>query len=105
MSSRAARGHLLVAAVVLAIPSPGTTSRARDFCDAWLALETTGRHAAVARADAIEARGDAETARHRDGVRARVVDALSGECGNWHLLMDFEVRAIVDRVQRDAGSR
>jgi hypothetical protein len=34
-------------------------------------------------------------------VRARVVDVLTTECRGWHLLMDFEVRAMVDRVQRD----
>ena len=101
MSRRALHAQLFLTAALLVLPPPGTTSRARNFCDAWLAQHATGRYAAIERADAVEAQGDAEKRRHRDGVRARVVDALTNECRNWHLLMDFEVRAIVDRVLRD----
>lgn len=90
---------LLVAALVL--PAPGTTSRERAFCDAWSARTVVERFAVVERADRIEAAGDAARLVHRDAVRARVVDAVTAECRNWRLLMDFEVRALVDRVQRD----
>jgi hypothetical protein len=87
------------------LPAVGTDSRTREFCDSWLALGTTQRFDVVERADVAEARGDAGVRRRRDGVRPRVVDALDSECRNWRLLMDFEVRAIVDRVQREPGER
>jgi hypothetical protein len=101
---RKRRKRALPLLAALALPPPGTTSRERAFCDAWSALPVTERHAIVERADRTEAGSDAAKLRRRDGVRPRVVDAVTSECRNWRLLMDFEVRAIVDRVQRDGDS-
>jgi hypothetical protein len=92
---------LLAAALVL--PAPDTASRGRDFCDAWDRLPVAERHAVVEHADRAETANDPARLRHREAVRARVVDAVSAECTNWHLLMDFEVRATVDGVQRDGA--
>jgi hypothetical protein len=39
----------------------------------------------------------------RVGVRSGLRHLLDAECRNWTQLMDFEVRAIVDRVLRPCG--
>jgi hypothetical protein len=71
---------LAVGAALLALPPSGTTSRERGFCRRWLALTTPEKVDVLA--------GEA-----RPGRR----ETLDAECRNWPLLMDFEVRAIVDR--------
>jgi hypothetical protein len=88
---------LLLAAMAALVPPPGTSARGREFCRAWLAVEPTRQLEALREADAREARSKGER-ECRDGLRARARDALESECRGWTLLMDFEVRAILDRV-------
>jgi hypothetical protein len=76
-----------LAAGALALPPAGTTSRERAFCRAWLALPPP------AKVDVLALDGACHVAR---GPALR--ETLDAECRNWARLMDFEVRAIVDRV-------
>jgi hypothetical protein len=77
----AARGfRALSAAALLVLPAAGTVSRERGFCRPWLALTPPEK---------VEVLG----AEDRPGLR----ETLDAECRNWPALMDFEVRAIVDR--------
>ena len=80
---RAAIVSLVFAAALLVLPPAGTQSRERDFCRQWLALT---------RPEKVDVLG----AEDRPGLR----ETLNAECRNWPALMDFEVRAIVDREPR-----
>jgi hypothetical protein len=88
---------LLLATVAALVPPPGTRARGREFCRAWLALEPVRQLEALREADAREARSERER-ECRERLRARARDVLESECRGWTSLMDFEVRAILDRV-------
>lgn len=95
---------LLLLAASLVLPPPGTESRGRRFCRAWLELPPGLRQQLLIDADAREATSDAERAcreRHRPALRHR----LDAECANWPELMDFEVRAIADAAHERCRSR
>ena len=81
---------LLIASLTL--PAPGTTSRERGFCRAWLELSAPEKHALLKQQTTQPACGHT----HRERLR-RLLDY---ECRNWRLLMHFEVRDLVDRVER-----
>lgn len=87
----------VVLAVGLVLPLPGTEGRGRDFCTAWLALGRGERQDVLRAAEEREA-GPAYDAECRAGLRSGLRHTLDAECANWRRLMDFEVRAIVDRV-------
>jgi hypothetical protein len=80
---RAFAASFAAAFALLALPPAGTSSRERGFCRRWLALTKPEKVAVLAADD-------------RTGVR----ETLDAECRSWPALMDFEVRAIVDRRQR-----
>ncbi len=85
-------------ASLLLIPEPGTTSRERRFCAAWLAASRAHQEAWLDAADARETEGDAEAAACRRRLRARLAHGLDYECRNRRQLSDLEVRAIIDRL-------
>jgi len=85
------------------MPPLGTASRSRDFCDAWLGLSRPERHAVVL-ADERLADAQGPEAACRAGLRSALRHQLDTECRNWSQLMDFEVRAIVDRVLRPCSA-
>lgn len=90
------RGAGLLLGAALVLPPPGTDARGRAFCRSWLDLSRSEQEAVLLAAEAREALGTdrACRARLRPSLHARV----DAECRNWKLLMDFEVRAIVDGV-------
>jgi hypothetical protein len=81
---------------VLVLPPPGTTSRERDFCRSWLALSKSEQVALLERDEQREANPRRRACRER--LRAGLRHTLDAECRNWNQLMDFEVRALVERV-------
>ena len=83
--------------VVLCLPAMGTTTRDRDFCGRWLKLTTPEKHEVLRAAEASEA-GPEWDAECRTNLRGSLRHTLDSECRNWKLLMDFEVRALIDRV-------
>ena len=80
---------------MLVLPPPGTDSRERRFCRAWLELSTAERQQVLIDADGREAESDVERA-CRERARPALRRKIDAECANWTKLMDFEVRAIVD---------
>lgn len=88
-------GTLLTGALLL--PGPGTTSRERDFCREWLSLESPARQSVLIVAETNEADAPWDLS-CRTGLRSGLRHLLDTECRNWRQLMDFEVRALVDRV-------
>jgi hypothetical protein len=80
MPRRASAAAFAAALALVALPPAGTASRDRGFCRRWLALTKPAKAAVLAAED-------------RPGLR----ETLDAECRNWPALMDFEVRAIVDR--------
>ncbi len=94
---------LLLAAALL-LPAPGTVSRERGFCSAWLMLTAADQMQVLIAAEEREqeAAFDAQCrARARGGLRHLLV----AECRNWTKLMDFEVRHLVDRVLAPCAAR
>ncbi|NNL65587.1 MAG: hypothetical protein HKP30_05045 [Myxococcales bacterium] len=87
----------LALAATLMLPPPGTDSRDRAFCDAWLSLLTAERHDVLLDAEAREG-GPPPYRECRARLRAPLRHKLDNECKNWRLLMDFEVRIYVDGV-------
>ena len=87
----------LVLGASLLLPSPGTTSREREFCGTWLKLTTPERQEVLRAAEVREADAGWD-GKCRAGLRSGLRHALDSECRNWKALMGFEVRAVVDRV-------
>lgn len=85
---------LLLGASLL-LPPPGTVSRARGFCRDWLALSRPQKQEVLQSAAEREV-GFASSC--RQGRAGSLAHTLDQECGNWPKLMDFEVRAYVDRL-------
>lgn len=94
----------LALAAALMLPPPGTDSRDRDFCDAWLALATPQRQDVLLRAEAREG-GPPEYRECRARLRAPLRHKLDAECRNWRLLMGFEVRIYVDGMLERCAAR
>ena len=88
-------GLLLGAALLL--PPPGTDSRERGFCPAWLGLTAADQQRVLLAAEARESAAGVEGA-CRAAARGPLRHLLNTECRNWRQLMDFEVRALVDRM-------
>jgi len=95
-------GLLLGAALLL--PPPGTASRERGFCSAWLKLTTADRQQVLLDAEARESVA-AVDATCRAAARGPLRHLLDAECRNWIRLMDFEVRALVDRILEPCSVR
>ncbi|MDJ0786695.1 MAG: hypothetical protein QNK05_07780 [Myxococcota bacterium] len=90
--------HVVVAVWLLAglvLPPPGTASRDREFCGEWLALSRAAKQQVLEAAALAEPGFDATCRAGRSGPVAHTLDT---ECTNWPQLMDFEVRAYVDRL-------
>lgn len=96
MSASPALPVFLLAATLL-LPPPGTVGREREFCSEWLRLSGPQRDAVLLAAEAAE-RDHRYRAACRAGLRSGLRRMLDSECRNWTQLMDFEVRALVDRV-------
>jgi hypothetical protein len=94
---------LLLGAVLL-LPPPGTDSRERGFCSAWLKLTAADRQQVLLTAESSES-GAALDAACRAAARGPLRHLLDAECRNWNQLMDFEVRALVDRVLEPCSVR
>ncbi len=88
-------GWVLLGSLLL-LPPPGTESRARNFCRAWLAATTPERQQVLIAAEQAEAGGGLDRS-CREGLRGGLRHTLDAECSNWSKLMDFEVRQLVDR--------
>jgi hypothetical protein len=94
---RSAAWKGILVGLPLVLPVPGSTSRDRGFCRAWLGLPPAGREEVLLRAEAAEARSGWAPACRR-GLRPGLRHRLDAECRNWSRLMDLEVRAVVDAV-------
>jgi len=86
---------VLLLGATLVLPVPGTGSRDRGFCRDWLDLSRPAKHEVLVRAAEAEPGFDAKCRAGRNGP---IAHALDQECTNWSKLMDFEVRAYVDRL-------
>lgn len=87
----------LALGTALVLPAPGTESRSRDFCQQWLGLVAGEKHDVIVEAERREVAPGAD-GRCRAALRASLRHKVDAECRNWKLLMDFEVRAVVDGV-------
>lgn len=86
---------LLLGALLL-LPAPGTVSRERGFCPAWLRLTAADQMQVLIDAEAREEIGLDRDCRARS--RGSLRHLLNAECRNRSKLMDFEVRDRVDRL-------
>ena len=90
------RWATVISGALLVLPPPGTTSRERDFCRSWLPLSKSEQVSLLER----DEQQDADPSRRacRERLRAGLRHTIDAECRNWNQLMDFEVRALVERV-------